>query len=42
MVSTAANKETIRRISILNGATYCYILVDSKETHVHVLIDVDT
>lgn len=36
------NKESVRRISILNNANYCYLLILPNDPLVHILSDVDT
>ena len=42
MANTTPNKESIRRICILHGGSYCYLLVDTGAEHVDVLTDIDT
>ena len=41
MYSTTPNKETIRRLCILNGATFCYLLIRSTEPFAHIFSDID-
>ncbi|MEE9326915.1 MAG: hypothetical protein V3U71_06420 [Cocleimonas sp.] len=40
MQNTIPNKETIRRICILNGATNCYLLASTEYTYTMVLMDI--
>jgi len=38
---TTPNKEIVRRICILHGATYCYMLVIPEKDVVRILVDSD-
>jgi len=40
MAITTPNKETVRRVCLLSGATCCYILVDTGDEYVDVLADI--
>ena len=40
MANTTPNKESIRRICILHGGNYCYLLVDTGADHVEVLMNI--
>jgi len=40
MANTTPNKETIRRICILHGCSYCFINVDTRTEHTDVLTDI--
>jgi hypothetical protein len=40
MQNTIPNKETIRRICILNGGTNCYLLAATKYNNTMVLMDI--
>ena len=42
MVSTTPNKEIIRRICHLHGATECHLLVDTENDYVEVLTNITT
>ena len=42
MISTIPNIEIVRRISILNGASSCYIVIDCKVAFIQVLADINT
>ena len=42
MVDTTPNKEIIRRITMLHGATYCYILVKTGLNHIEVHTNIST
>jgi len=39
MAKTTPNKESIRRICLLSGASFCYLLVDTDNDYVDVLSD---
>ena len=40
MANTTPNKETIRRICILHGGSYCFLRVDTGAEYVDVLSDI--
>ncbi len=40
MANTTPNKESIRRICILHGGSYCILHVDTGAEHVEVLTDI--
>jgi len=41
MASTTPNKEIVRRICHLHGATECYLFVETNDERVEVLTDID-
>ena len=41
MAHTTPNKETIRRICILQGGTECYIQVNTGNEYVNILTDIE-
>jgi len=41
MTHTIPNKESVRRICMLHGATDCYLLVDTDNEFVQVLSNID-
>ncbi len=40
MANTTPNKESIRRICILHGGSYCYLQVNTGAEHVEVLMNI--
>ena len=42
MANTTPNKETIRRISLLHDATFCYINVSTGDEYVEALANIKT
>ena len=40
MPTTTPNKESVRRVTKLNGATFCYILVEPHETNILMCTDI--
>ena len=42
MANTTPNKETVRRICLLHGATICRLLINTDDDHVEVLTDIST
>jgi hypothetical protein len=42
MASTTPNKEIVRRICHLHGATKCYILVEADNEYIEVLTNIST
>jgi len=42
MASTTPNKEIVRRICLLSGASQCYLLVSPGDEYVDVLADIKT
>ena len=41
MANTTPNKETVRRICLLSGASYCYLLVETGDDYVDVFTDIE-
>ncbi len=39
MAKTTPNKEAVRRICLLSGGSFCYLLVDTGDEYVDVLSD---
>lgn len=42
MINTTPNKEIVRRITMLHGATFCYMLVSKGSSHVEIHANVVT
>lgn len=41
MANTTPNKETVRRICLLSGASICYLLVDTGDEYAEVVTDIE-
>ncbi len=41
MTNTTPNKEAIRRVCKLNGASFCYLITSTKETKVAIYSDIN-
>jgi len=42
MANTTPNKEIIRRISLLHGASFCYIYINTGDEYVEALANIKT